>query len=131
MDGENWSFSPGGTPKQVKGDPAVERPHPAPIPPPPPAQTPGAIASVQAPRITYPQTTQIPRPTNGMATASLVLGVLGFFIPLLSILALIFGPIGISKANQGASGKGLAVAGLVLGILGTLAMFYAASNKMP
>jgi hypothetical protein len=59
-----------------------------------------------------------------MATASLVLGILGFLLPLLSILALIFGGIGISRANQGATGKGLAVAGLVLGILGTLALVY-------
>jgi hypothetical protein len=57
-----------------------------------------------------------------MATASLVLGILGIFLPLLSILAVIFGAIGISKANQGAAGKGLAVAGLVLGIIGTLVL---------
>jgi hypothetical protein len=64
------------------------------------------------------------RASNGMATASLVLGILGFFLPILSVLALIFGGIGISKANQGAGGKGLAVAGLVLGIVGTLALLY-------
>jgi hypothetical protein len=63
-----------------------------------------------------------------MATASLVLGILGLFIPILGVLALIFGSIGISKANQGAPGKGLAVAGLVLGILGTLATLYVASG---
>jgi hypothetical protein len=59
-----------------------------------------------------------------MATASLVLGILGLFLPILGVLALIFGGIGISKANQGATGKGLAIAGLVLGIIGTLVLLY-------
>jgi hypothetical protein len=74
--------------------------------------------------VVYPQQVPIQRSSNGMATASLVLGILGFFLPILSILALIFGGIGISKANQGAAGKGLAIAGLVLGIVGTLALLY-------
>jgi hypothetical protein len=65
-----------------------------------------------------------------MATASLVLGILGFFLPFLSILAVIFGGIGISKANQGAPGKGLAVAGLVMGIVGTLSLLYVASQAV-
>jgi hypothetical protein len=69
------------------------------------------------------------RPSNGMATASLVLGILGFLLPILSILALIFGGIGISKANQGAPGKGLATAGLVLGIVGTLALLHALGER--
>jgi hypothetical protein len=64
-----------------------------------------------------------------MATASLVLGILGFFLPILSVLALIFGGIGMSKANQGANGRGMAVAGLVLGILGTLALLYVLSES--
>jgi hypothetical protein len=64
-----------------------------------------------------------------MAIASLVLGIVGMFLPILGILALIFGGIGISKANQGASGKGMAVAGLVLGILGTLILLYLAGGS--
>lgn len=56
--------------------------------------------------------------SNGMATASMVLGIVGMFIPgITSILAIIFGGVGISKANKGAEGKGKAVAGLVLGII--------------
>jgi hypothetical protein len=62
----------------------------------------------------YPQ----PRPGNGFAIAGIV-GLLIFWI-VLSPLAIIFGSIGISKANRGASGKGMAVAGLVLGILGVV-----------
>jgi hypothetical protein len=82
----------------------------------------------QAPQlhqVVYPAQVSAQRPANGMATASLVLGIIGFLLPILSILALIFGGIGISKANQGAAGKGLAIAGLVLGIVGTLALLNA------
>jgi hypothetical protein len=66
----------------------------------------------------YPQ----PRPGNGMAIAALVCGIIGLllFWFVLSPLAIIFGAIGISKANKGASGKGQAVAGLVLGIIGLI-----------
>lgn len=123
-----WTFSPGGTPKQATPSHEAETPHESRMPPPPPAPIVPTPVPTQSPRVVHPQAAPLPRPTNGMATASLVLGILGIFLPLLSILALIFGPVGISKANQGASGKGLAIAGLVLGIVGTLAMFYAASN---
>ena len=59
---------------------------------------------------------------SGSAVTSLILGVVGVFIPvILSVLAIIFGGVGINNANsRGASGKGMAIAGLVLGILGTL-----------
>ena len=60
--------------------------------------------------------------TNGMAIASLVLGIVGvlacfLFIPW--ILAIIFGIIGIKQCNEDPSytGKGMAVAGLVLGLV--------------
>jgi uncharacterized protein DUF4190 len=55
-----------------------------------------------------------------MAVAALVLGIIGFLIPILcSILAIVFGGIGISNANtKGSPGKGMAIAGLVLGIVG-------------
>ncbi len=120
MENESWSFSPGGAPKQVR--PAAEAAT-APAPPPPPsAPAPIAPQAPQVQQVVYPQQVPIQRPSNGMATASLVLGILGFFLPILSVLALIFGGIGISKANQGAAGKGLAIAGLVLGIIGTLVL---------
>ncbi len=120
MENESWSFSPGGAPKQVR--PAAEAAS-APAPPPPPsAPAPIAPQAPQVQQVVYPQQVPIQRPSNGMATASLVLGILGFFLPILSVLALIFGGIGISKANQGAAGKGLAIAGLVLGIIGTLVL---------
>ncbi len=55
-----------------------------------------------------------------MATASLVLGIVGIplcFLFLPSILAVIFGIIGLSqiKSNPGQSGRGKAIAGLFLG----------------
>ena len=55
-----------------------------------------------------------PKSTSGMAIASLVTGILG-----ISLLAVIFGHIGINACNRdGLGGKGMAIAGLVLGYLG-------------
>jgi hypothetical protein len=66
--------------------------------------------------------------TNGLAVASLVLGILSllmFFtvVPpfIMGGLAVIFGILGLSKAKQGAPNKGLAIAGLVCGIAGIAA----------
>ena len=62
--------------------------------------------------------------TNGMAVASLVLGILGLFTSFFlfgigSILALIFGYIGRNKIRQtGENGSGMAIAGIVLGWIG-------------
>jgi hypothetical protein len=66
---------------------------------------------------------------NGLAIAGMVLGILGLllcWIPgvgwLLALLGIIFGAIGMSKANKiGGKGKGMAVAGLVIGVVGLLA----------
>lgn len=67
----------------------------------------------------YPQPQQR---SNGLAIASLVCGIIGLLIFwfVLSPLAIIFGGIGLSRANRGASHKGLAMAGLILGIVGLL-----------
>jgi hypothetical protein len=77
------------------------------------------------PALPPPPVVPVIRPTNGMATASLVLGILGvvlfWFVGfVMSILAIVFGGIGISRANAGAPGKGAAIAGLILGIAGLL-----------
>jgi len=56
-----------------------------------------------------------------MGTASLVLGILNFFcLPLIGgILALVFGKIGMDRADQGlATNRGIAKAGFILGIVG-------------
>jgi hypothetical protein len=58
--------------------------------------------------------------TNGMAVASLVLGILWFWW-IGSILALIFGYVGkseIERSNGRQTGRGLAIAGIVLGWIG-------------
>lgn len=67
---------------------------------------------------------------NGMGTAALVLGIVGIvamcayglgIIP--SILAIIFGKMGMTKADQGlANNRGSAKAGFILGIVG-IALF--------
>jgi hypothetical protein len=63
-----------------------------------------------------------------LAVAALVLGILGVFVPLLGVLALCFGGVALSKANQGAPGKDMAIAGLVLGTCGTLVTLYVLSG---
>jgi hypothetical protein len=67
---------------------------------------------------------QVAPPTNGLATASLVLGIIALVLfwtvwlgVLLGVLAVVFGAVGRSKASNGAPNKGMATAGLVLGIL--------------
>jgi hypothetical protein len=61
-----------------------------------------------------------PQPrTNGYAIASLIFGVLLCIPFITSILAVLFGAMGISKAKKArADGKGMAIAGLILGLLG-------------
>jgi hypothetical protein len=65
---------------------------------------------------------------NGLAVAALVLGIIGVLVSwipcvgtilgiLLAVLAIIFGFVGKSKANQGAPHGGLAIAGLAAGFL--------------
>lgn len=60
---------------------------------------------------------------DGFAIASLVLGIIGlvfFWFPVCSILAIIFAAISISRINKSdgqLTGKGMAIAGLVLGII--------------
>jgi hypothetical protein len=64
-----------------------------------------------------------PAPQNGMGVAALVLGIIGIVVcpVIFSVLAIIFGSIGIQRTNQGlATNRGVAVAGLVLGIIGVI-----------
>ena len=76
--------------------------------------------------MTYPPASPPPpppgaAPQNGMGTAALVLGIVQFFClgTIGSILAVIFGKIGMNKADQGlATNRGSAKAGFILGIIG-------------
>lgn len=101
-------------PEPAAEPPAVEPPAGAPPPAAPPA----------APPMPGQPAMPIGR-SNGMAVASLVLGILTlvlFFtiwLPfVLGALAIVFGAVGISKANKGAGQKGMAIAGLVCGAVG-------------
>ena len=61
---------------------------------------------------------------NGFGIAALVLGIAAFFLNFLifipSVLAVIFGCLGIAKGNSQGTGKGMAIAGLVCGIIAAL-----------
>ncbi len=60
-------------------------------------------------------------PQNGMGTAALIMGILGFLcLPLVGpILAIVFGRIGLKRAAMGqATNAGAAKAGYILGIIG-------------
>jgi Domain of unknown function (DUF4190) len=60
----------------------------------------------------------VPPPTNGLAIASLVLGIIWLYW-IGSILAVIFGHIALRQTRQrGEGGRGLAIAGLTLGWIG-------------
>lgn len=85
-------------------------------PPPPPAGPPYPPSGTAA----YPPPMMQSTKTNGMAIASLVLGIL-WISGVGSLLALIFGIIGKNQidASRGReSGRGMAIAGIVLGIVG-------------
>ena len=86
--------------------------------PPPPA--PGPYAYAQPPA--YPAKPK----TNGLALASMILGILGVTIglcllafPVMPILAVVFGHIGLNQIRKtGAQGRGFAITGLVTGYIG-------------
>lgn len=63
--------------------------------------------------------------SNGIAVTSMTLGIIGLFtscVPVLPVLAIIFGGIAISQisASGSGSGRGMAIAGIVLGGIGTV-----------
>jgi len=98
---------------------AAETPAPLTQPPPPPPPPP----SYAAPQPGYQYGTGAPAgATNGMAVASLVLGILTIVTcGIGSILAVIFGYVGkgqIDRSGGTQSGRGLAIAGIVLGWVG-------------
>lgn len=67
------------------------------------------------------QSDQPAMPRNGMGTAALVMGILQFLClgTIGSILAVVFGKIGMTRADEGlATNRGAAKAGFVLGIIG-------------
>lgn len=110
------------------GESSWEQPQPAPYQQPPPYQgnygQPYGQPYGQAYAQQWPPG---PQGTNGMAIASLVLGIV-WICGLGSILALVFGYMGknqIDRSGGAEGGRGLAVAGIVLGWIGValLAIF--------
>lgn len=56
------------------------------------------------------------RPTEGLATASLVLGIMGFFCGITSIPAIVTGHLALARIKEnGSQGHGLAIGGLIFG----------------
>jgi hypothetical protein len=80
-------------------------------------QQPGAPGQWYGPPPGYPQYPP-PQRTNGMAIASLVLGILWIYW-IGSILALVFGYVARNQIKQrGEAGSGMALAGIILGWVG-------------
>lgn len=64
-----------------------------------------------SPNAVWPQ--PVPRPTNGLAIAALVLGICGF-----ALIPVIMGHVALRQIRErGDGGAGLAIAGLILGYL--------------
>ncbi|MEU8622611.1 DUF4190 domain-containing protein [Streptomyces sp. NPDC048623] len=111
---------PSAMPTPAAGTPGYGYPPASPVPAPSPYPGYGAGYSGQ------PGWGQ--QPSNGLGTAAMVLGIIavaGFCAyglgSILGILALIFGVIGLKKANRGeATNRGMAIAGIVLGAIGTV-----------
>ena len=84
----------------------------------------GYPAGMPSPQVAFVPVMAGPR-TNGLATASMVTGILaivGFWIPyvdlVLAILAVVFGHVALNQIKRtGFAGKGMATAGLVLGYI--------------
>jgi hypothetical protein len=92
-------------------DPYAPQPQPPQQPPPPPY---GAY-----PPYGYPYVP--PRPTNGMAIAAMVCGIVGVCSPL-GVLGIIFGTVAKRQIREtGEGGDGMATAGIVCGWIGVAA----------
>ncbi len=115
-------------PQPVPGQPD-DQPVPGQPPPQPPPQAPPVWQPPpQYPPNLSPQYPQQPQPpqqktgTNGMAVASLVLGILWIY-GIGAVLALVFGYISrgqIERSGGTQAGRGLAIAGIVLGWIGVV-----------
>jgi hypothetical protein len=71
-----------------------------------------------APGYAYPGYTNTSQGTNGMAIASMVLGILWVYW-IGSILAIVFGFVALNQIKQRQqAGRGMAIAGLILGFIG-------------
>lgn len=100
--------------------PPTPAPTPVPASPPPPA---GAYGTPAAPPPAAYTGATVVAPRNGMGTAALIMGILQFVClgTIGSILAIVFGKIGMNRAKRGeATNGGMAKAGFILGIVGII-----------
>ena len=110
-------FTPSGDPTPPTPDGAIPPPPGGPVAEPVAAAAPGAVplppGDVPQPYAPLPPGTPV-TPDNSSGTIALVMGILQFFcLPLIaSVLAIIFGRIGMNKAKKGlATNGGVATAG--------------------
>lgn len=104
--------------------PVPQPPLPPPAPPPPPGFPPPAYGYL--PPSGFPSAYPVKPKANGMALAAMILGILGLtvglcllFFPVMPILAVIFGHIGLAQTRKtGAPGRAYAITGLVTGYVG-------------
>ncbi len=115
-----------------------------PPPPPPTAQLPDIVQSppgwAQPPPALaqqpawiqpgYQGAIAIAQPTNGMAIASLILGITsivfcwwGLFSLAQVVLAIVFGAIALGRSNPSGVGRGPAIAGIICGCVGLMSYF--------
>ncbi|MEY4169142.1 MAG: hypothetical protein RLZ94_215, partial [Actinomycetota bacterium] len=103
------------------------RPEDGPFSAPPPAPPAPAYAYSPPPGFPPPPPAYPVKPkANGMALASMILGIFGItvglcllFFPVMPVLAVVFGYIGLSQTRStGAPGRGYAITGLVTGYIG-------------
>ncbi len=83
-----------------------------------PPPTPGGSPPLPLPPASQPQ-------TDGLAVASLVLGIVGLVLtitiwigPVCDVLAIVFGAMARRRLPEGAPSRGMATAGFILGIVG-------------
>lgn len=91
--------------------------------PPPPGGTPPPYPAAAAAAPPPPGAGGAPAGrSNGLAVAALVFGILTFFClgPLGGILAIVLGFLGLSRAREVQTGRGMSIAGIVLGAVGTV-----------
>ncbi len=121
-DGQPDATSAPPPPPPMPAAPLTPAPPPAPqVPPPPPA-----YGYASPPGFPPPPVYQAKPKANGLALTSMILGILGItvgicllFFPVLPILAVVFGHIGLTQTRKtGAPGRGYAIAGLVTGYIG-------------
>jgi prepilin-type processing-associated H-X9-DG protein len=105
------------------GAPAVPAAPGMPPGPPPPGVAPIGYSG--------PQYGQPQQQGNGLAVASLVIGILGFCLPI-GFIAIVLGALGMKKTRDPrVGGKGMAIAGLVLGIVSTMFVLLQVSILLP